>query len=75
MINWHHINTAPMDVYVVVSCDSGYTTVPYTLRIAKYDGEDWRDECSDLLIEAGHKPIYWTHYKSVISHGDPKDSE
>ena len=62
-IDWLPIATAPHDKFILVACKSGYVTIKWVFRVAKYDverrGNHWRDEASDALTDSGHVPEFW----------------
>ncbi len=61
-IDWLPIASAPHDRFILVACKSGYVTLDWVFRVARYEVErrsKWRDEASDALTDAGHVPEFW----------------
>ena len=61
VVEWQTIETAPNDEYVLVACPSGYVTMDWDYRMAKYDSErqGWIEVSGDWLTEYGLKPLWW----------------
>lgn len=69
---WKHISKAPKDgTFIVLLMDSGYTTTPYALAIAKYDKNyrtagnidcGWRNHAGDSIFDEYEKIIAWREW-------------
>lgn len=60
---WQPIDTAPKDQFILVSCPSGYTTIPRVSTIAimhsDYKVGRWVDHANDDLADWGMVPTHW----------------
>lgn len=70
--NWKPIETAPHNKFVLVACESGYTTIDWIYRVAQFTAgwhNRWDDEGGDALKDSGHIPRYWDELPNA-----PKES-
>lgn len=62
---WQPIETAPNNNYIEVCGDSGYSTFPHFLAVAKrdpeYRGNSWLSVQNDRLSNNGWEPTHWRY--------------
>ena len=63
MSEWQPIETAPKNTFVLLACQSGYTTTPYVFTTgilrSDYHAGRWIDHANDDLLDWGMKPTHW----------------
>lgn len=59
-----HTEEPPDGKFVLVKCQSGYTTTPWVYTTARkqreYRGDAWIDHANDRLSDWGMDPVAWT---------------
>ncbi len=51
---------APLDTFVLLVGDSGYTSTPWRVEVCRKSADDdWRDHANDHFTDGGAPPIGW----------------